>query len=194
MSDWTSRRDSEPCCLGPDGNPGAAVGDGETVARLLHTKIIEPEGRPFRREELFPRKGQPHSSACGKADGVSVVRRDGLTDDEVRARAAQHARRTPGRTQQGAVQASAGRLRALQLPDSDGGQVVFLYDGPGADVLPMAGWRPKPARWMTSRRSRDGQTPQDAWTSGLTRLERDVRAGRNWVHDGHGRCPDFRSP
>ena len=136
MSDWTSRGEQEPCCPGPDGSLGAAVGDEETVARLLHTKITEPEGRPFRREELFPQKGRQHENECGNAGGASVLRSDNLSDQDLRARAARLAARVPGREQQGAVQAPVNRLRMLRLEGAPNSQVVFIYDDPDpADAL-----------------------------------------------------------
>jgi hypothetical protein len=104
------------------------VGDEEALARLLHSRIVEPEGQPFMRGELFPKPS--FSNECGQSSGASLVRRDALSDGEIRDRATAHAQRKAGRTQQGCIQAKAGDLRAIQDPEIAQGRLVYVYDDP----------------------------------------------------------------
>lgn len=130
MGGWTEHRDTDPRCPKPDGTEGEAVADRELVARLLHSGNFEPDNRRFPRDDLFPRRDRPVSDECGRSDGVSVIRRDSLTDGQVRARAQEQASRRPGRSQMGAVVASASSLRAIRMPEDDQQQAVFVYDDP----------------------------------------------------------------
>lgn len=127
MDGWTGHDDRKPRCPGGDGGAGSAVGADEAIARLLHSKISAPMLQAFRRDELFPKEGS--SNTCGDSDGVSVVRRNSLTDDEVRALAVVHAARGEGRVAQGAVVATANDLRTISVPEIEG-QLVFAYDDP----------------------------------------------------------------
>lgn len=124
--DWSARPDDVPCCPGPDG----AVAMQERLARLLHTRNIEPDFDPLRRSEFFPKTGKPFSNTCGYADGCSVVRCNGLTENDVRQRCQAQADKQPGRVQEGALVATAHDLRSIRLEDRPDEQVVFIYDDP----------------------------------------------------------------
>lgn len=126
---WAGRPDNQPCC----GEEPGAVGDGEPIARLLHSVIEEPAGEPFARRHFLPPKPGVCCNDCGNADGVSVCRSETLTDDEIRARANALASLKPGRVGRGALVAYATDLRAVRHPDLPDEQQVFVYDDPMVD-------------------------------------------------------------
>ena len=129
---WTSRPDTQACCPGPHG----PVGAGEKLARLLHTRNIEPAFDPFRRSDFFPPHNRPVSNTCGCADGCSVVRCATLSDAAIWDRSARQAGKRAGREPQGAWVANVDDLRAIGRTDSPDGQVVRIYDDPtGEDPL-----------------------------------------------------------
>lgn len=125
---WTGRDDRSQCCPSDLGAPK----DREKLARLLHSKIVEPDFDPLRRSDFFPPKNGKFSNECGKSDGSSVVRTDGLSDDQIRQMAQAQAERRPGRTQQGALVATCRDLRKIRLDDA-AHQQVFIYDDPLED-------------------------------------------------------------
>lgn len=125
---WTSRPDDEACCEGEHG----PVQPVEDLARLLHTRIVEPDYDPLRRSELFPDPKKGFSNTCGNADGASVTRCSSLSDEEIRQRSRVQAARRPNREQRGALLGRAGELRAIEMPDCPNQQLVFIYDDPNA--------------------------------------------------------------
>lgn len=125
---WSTRPDDVPCCAQPPGK----VEVHERLARLLHTKNIEPDYQPFSRKELFPQKDKPFSNDCGTADGCSVVRSSTYTDNEIRQKCQVQADKRPGRVQQGALIASTQALRSIRFKEAPTEQVVFVYDDPNA--------------------------------------------------------------
>ena len=124
---WTGRPDNEPCC----GDAPGAVACEEDVVRLLHCRILEPDQAAFTRSDLVPNSAAP-SNVCGEADGCSVDRSTGMTDDEIRARAVAQAEKKPGREGRGGLVASVAALRSITHPDAPGG-AVRVYDDPRAD-------------------------------------------------------------
>lgn len=125
---WTSRQEADACCPGDHG----AVDDAERLARLLHTRIIEPDYDPLRRSDFFPPRGRPASNECGNSDGCSVIRADCFSDQEIRELAKLQAERRENRSQKGALVANAGELRSIRLPNNDN-QLVYVYDDPLVD-------------------------------------------------------------
>lgn len=124
--DWTPWPDDVARCPGTHG----AVGAGESVARLLHSKLVHPLGDAFRRSELFSEPGKQVSNECGNADGLSVVRSGSLSDVELRQRSLDQAILKPERISNGAVVAQAAALRRIEVDGRAGEQVVFIYDDP----------------------------------------------------------------
>lgn len=125
---WISRSEATACCPGGHG----PVQGCERLARLLHTKIVEPDYDPLRRSDFFPPTKRPMSNECGSSDGCSVIRASGLSDEDVRKLAQAQAARREGREQKGALLAECAALRAIRLPNNDN-QVVFVYDDPLGD-------------------------------------------------------------
>lgn len=123
---WTSWSESTARCAGGLG----AVNVIESIARLLHSRIRVPHGDPFRRSELFHDDKTAFSNKCGESDGVSVVRCDTLSDDELCERSDVQANRRPGRTGDGAIVALVRDLRSVEVDGRPGEQVVFIYDDP----------------------------------------------------------------
>lgn len=126
---WTGRPDSEPCC----GDQPGSVACEEDVARLIHSKIQEPDVLAFTRKQLAAENIKSPSNICGEADGCSVERTAGLTEDDLRARAEAQAAQREGRTGQGAWIANVAALRAITHPDAPAGETVRVYDDPKAD-------------------------------------------------------------
>ena len=125
---WTDRSDMEPCC----GDQPGAVGDAESLARLLHSGISVPEKSRIKRQELWPiDKKKSYSDACGSSDGASVNRCSQMRDDEVRRRAKDHAEQRR-QTSEGAIVAQASALRDITHSGAKG-RVVFIYDDPRYD-------------------------------------------------------------
>jgi hypothetical protein len=121
---WTDRPDGEACCPGLLG----AVTEQESVARLLITRDPPPQGyEPIRRSELFP-SPEGFSNECGDADGLSVDRCNGLSDDDLRTRSEAHACQQTGRRGNGAIIAGVADLRATILEGVNSDQAVFVYD------------------------------------------------------------------
>jgi len=58
---WTGRDEKKACC---ENSPGP-VGDAEDLARLLLSRIDEPDHEPFKRSELFPPKKGSFTNRCG---------------------------------------------------------------------------------------------------------------------------------
>lgn len=125
---WTDRPDSVPCC----GDKPGAVACHEDVARLIHSKILDPDTLAFSRKELTAEKIVSPSNVCGDADGCSVDRATGLSDDELRRRANAQAAKKEGRTGQGAWVANVAVLRSLTHSEAPDG-AVRVYDDPKAD-------------------------------------------------------------
>lgn len=125
---WTDRPDSVACCEGPKG----AVDSMESVARLLHSNIDNPDIAPFQRKELTGEDlGREPVNVCGDADGCSVNRTGQLTDDDLRRMSEDLAARgSKPRTATGAVIASVEALRGIRGLDDPDTQVVFVYDDP----------------------------------------------------------------
>ena len=124
---WTDRDDAAQCCPSLLG----AVEDSEYLARLIHSTIEEPKGNPFKREEMFPPKGE-FSNVCGESHGTSLVRRDGISDEELCDRASRQAERKPGRVGRGAFVAKSAELREIEHPDRPGEVAIRIYDDPMA--------------------------------------------------------------
>lgn len=123
---WTGRSEAQPCC----GVIPGEVKSQESLVRLLHTRIDEPEYEPISRRELMAPKD--FSNACGQSNGVSVTRSTHLSDDEVCQRAESLAALRAGREGRGGIVASVEAVRAVRLPGNDR-QVCFVYDDPTAD-------------------------------------------------------------
>jgi len=104
----------------------------ESVARLLHSNIDNPDIAPFQRKDLTGEAlGREPVNVCGDADGCSVNRTSHLTDDDLRRLSEEHAARgTKPRVATGAVIASVKALRDLRGLDDPDAQVVFVYDDP----------------------------------------------------------------
>lgn len=126
---WTGRSESQPCCEGPLGR----VEPSEEVARLLHSRIVEPDKAAFTRTELTGHGIANPSNDCGSADGCSVDRTASLTDAEIRERSELQAQLKAGRTSEGAIIANVGTLRAITHPDAPNGQAIYIYDDARAD-------------------------------------------------------------
>lgn len=133
---WTGRSDAEPCCEGARG----AVAADERVARIT-IRPARPQGyQPFSRRDLFPPADGQFSNDCGMADGLSVDRANGLSEAEIVARSAARAAtanarreaegKPPSQSQDGAIIAHAGHLRALRRDQRPDQQMVFVYDDP----------------------------------------------------------------
>jgi hypothetical protein len=122
---WTDRPDDCACC----GDEPGAVKSNERVARLLHSKIIDPATAAFSRKELTQPEGAC-SDVCGEADGGSIDRCDSVTDDELRERACALADIRPGRKGQGALVANVADLRAIRHEAAPNGRAVYVYDDP----------------------------------------------------------------
>lgn len=123
---WTGRDDSNPCC-GDDPGP---VAPEETVARLLHSGIVDPPTVTFRRDDLHPRQPHACNNTCGESDGLSVDRCAGLEAGEIQARALAQAKARPGRTSAGALTALVSELRELRSEHDPRGRAVYVYDDP----------------------------------------------------------------
>src|SRR5690349_19323400 len=105
---WTGRSDDVACC-GEDPGP---VGYGVTIVRLLHSNIEIPEDAAFKRKELtLPAQ---FDNTCGAADGVSVDRCDGLSDEDICERADEVANLRPERVGRGGMIANVADLRAIE--------------------------------------------------------------------------------
>jgi hypothetical protein len=118
---WTSWPEGDARCPGDHG----PVDSGEAVARLLHSKLD-----PFRRSEIFRKLSDSFSNECGKSDGMSIVRSNTLSDDDLRERSQKQAALKPQRTAEGALVAKVGALRDIEVDGRPGEQVVFIYDDP----------------------------------------------------------------
>lgn len=121
---WTGRSEGEACCPGPNG----PVRTEERLARLLHTRNLEPNYDPFARRELFPPKGGGYDNTCGDADGISVVRCSELSDENLRKRAQSQADIRPGRQQEGALLAEVQAVRSARAASFPNQQIAFVYD------------------------------------------------------------------
>jgi len=109
------------------------VNDDEWVARLLHSKIIDPDRAAFTRKELAAEGIEDPSNVCGDADGVSVDRMIDLNDNDVIQRSNDYAAQKEGRVAAGALLASVAALRAISHEEAEAGRAVFVYDDPRAD-------------------------------------------------------------
>lgn len=125
---WIERPDKIACC---GDNPGSVACD-EDVARLLHSKIDDPDVLAFSRKELTGEGLKNPSNVCGEADGLSVDRAGGLSDDELRHLSRLQAERRPGRSGRGAWVANVAVLRAISHPAAPTG-AVRVYDDPMPD-------------------------------------------------------------
>lgn len=129
MHGWTDRDDSQQCCDGQFG----PVSNEEEIARLLHSKIVQPYAEPIRRGELFPAGGNAPSNLCGDADGVSILRLMGLAEQAILDKAMAQANKRPDRETKGAIIAKALKLRNISLSELGDQQIVFVYDDPRDD-------------------------------------------------------------
>lgn len=125
---WTGRPDGEPCC----GDEPGSVACEEDVARLIHSRIEDPDVLAFTRKDLTGQGIDRPSNICGAADGCSVDRATGLGDDELRRRAELQAAKREGRTARGAWIANVAALRAIRHPGAPEG-AVRVYDDPMPD-------------------------------------------------------------
>jgi hypothetical protein len=107
------------------------VDDFECVARLLHSRINEPEKLRFNRKELFPNGN--FNNTCGLSDGCSLVRSTMLSEDHLRKRSEEFANLKPGRSAEGAVTTSVGTLRRIRLDGQPDKQQLKIYDDPTDD-------------------------------------------------------------
>lgn len=136
---WTGRPEADACC---DGSRGAVCSD-ERVARITVRPLAATGYTPFRRSDFFPPTDGQFSNQCGNADGFSVDRCDGLSEDDIRLRSATRAAsanlrrmevgKQPSQSQDGAIIAKVQRLRELRLDDLPAEQVVYVYDDPLAE-------------------------------------------------------------
>lgn len=122
---WTVRSDRDPCC----GEQPGAVACDEDVARLIHSRIDDPDVLAFTRKDLLGEGIAQPSDVCGLADGCSVDRASGLVDDEIRARSARQAAQREGRIARGAWIANVGMLRSISHENAPDG-AVKVYDDP----------------------------------------------------------------
>ena len=125
---WTGRPDNQSSCAGPYG----AVAGGETVARLLHSKIAVPDKAAFTRKELLGEMPNP-SNVCGLSDGCSVDRVLNLSDAEISSRATKQADEKPGRTSEGALVGQVEKLREIRHATLGDAPAILVYDDPRAD-------------------------------------------------------------
>jgi hypothetical protein len=123
---WTLWREDEARCPGDHG----PVRSSEALARLLHSNLLRPRGDPFRRSEIFRKLGETFSNECGKSDGMSVVRSDLLSDNELRERSQNQSALKPNRSAEGALVAQVDVLRRITVDGRPGEQVVFIFDDP----------------------------------------------------------------
>lgn len=126
---WSARPDNQSCCNGPHG----AVADEEDVARLIHSKISNPDRAAFTRKELAADGIEVPSNVCGDADGCSVDRVIDLSDADLVARSEAYAALKEGRVAEGAMVASVGELRKIEHELADERRAVLIYDDPRAD-------------------------------------------------------------
>jgi|GEM_PF-6371218 len=125
---WTVRPDDEPCC----GEAPGLVRCEEDIARLIHSKIDDPDVLAFTRKDLTGHGIPNPSNVCGQADGCSVDRVVDLDDDALRARSQQQAAKREGRTAKGAWIANVAALRTIKHPAAPEG-AVRVYDDPMPD-------------------------------------------------------------
>lgn len=123
---WTNRSEAKACCPG-DGGP---VADAESVARLIHSRTLPPEHVPLKRSEMFPKANDRRSNVCGSADGSSVIRCDGLRDEELIERSIVQASLKPDREATGAWVACVAHLRQIRTKVLPEEKLVFVYDDP----------------------------------------------------------------
>lgn len=123
---WTGRSDQSPCCTGSRG----AVQATERVARLTLKRTLPPEFVPFSRSELYPPKKGSFSNECGKSTGVSVVRCDGLTNEQLAGRSDALAALRPNRKGDGAIVAVVKDIRNVRSPSAYDMQAILVYDDP----------------------------------------------------------------
>lgn len=125
---WIERPDNVACC----GDTPGSVACDEQVARLLHSKIDDPDILAFSRKELTGDGIKNPSNVCGEADGLSVDRAGGLSEDELRQLSNAQAERRPGRDGKGAWVANVAALRAITHASAPEG-AVRVYDDPMPD-------------------------------------------------------------
>lgn len=127
---WTGRPDDRPCC----GDEPGAVAPGETVVRLIHSRIYDPVHAAFKRSDLAcPDNGEAFDNSCGNADGCSVDRAHGLTEEDVRNRSRLQAAMRSGREAKGGLVAAVADLRAIESELDPRGRAVYVYDDPRQD-------------------------------------------------------------
>lgn len=125
---WIPEDDSADRC-GPD--PGG-VKDPEHVVKFVgeHEWSETLEGLDNGALESNKICEQPDfSDTCGDSDGVSVVRSNLLTEEQIFAKQAAYCARS-GFTSKGPARASVSALRAIRLQNLPDTQVVFVMDDP----------------------------------------------------------------
>ncbi len=137
---WTERDESQVTCDGPLG----AVGNSETVSRLL-VNMTPPTGwRPFSRKQFSIPENHEFSNVCGVSTGCSVDRSTHLSHEQLQARSNSFADAAQAlaelqkpqkikRTGGGAITACVGNLREIKMPSNDDQQAVYVYADPLRD-------------------------------------------------------------
>lgn len=126
MQGWTGSSDEEQCCPSALG----AVGSGETLARRTLKRTAEPLNYAwFKLEDFIPKKDS-FSNDCGTKDGLSVDRRDTLTNEQICERSDQFANVGKNRIGDGAYLIKVETVRKARKYDAPNQQVLFVYDDP----------------------------------------------------------------
>ncbi len=128
---WTEASEKQARCAGP-----GSVGNSEGIARLNMVREAPPAFDPFPRRDLLGLDKNQHPipladvpNVCGASLGLSVVRRDGFTADNLAQQADDHALSRPNRRGAGALVSEAKALRGIRVQNIKG-QVIFVYDDP----------------------------------------------------------------
>jgi hypothetical protein len=134
MQGWTGSSDEEQCCPSALG----AVGSGETLARRTLKRTSAPLTYAwFKREDFIP-KNDGFSNDCGTKDGLSVDRRDTLTDEQIYQRSNEFARIGKNRVGDGAYLIKVETVRNVRKYNTPNQQVLFVYDDPMIENLEHA--------------------------------------------------------
>ena len=129
MQGWTGSPDEEQCC--PSGL--GAVGSDEILARRTIKRTAAPLAYAwFKREDFIP-KSQGFSNGCGTKDGLSVDRRDTLSDEQIFERSNQFANIGKNRVGDGAYLIKVETVRKARKYNAPNQQVLFVYDDPMID-------------------------------------------------------------
>lgn len=109
----------------------AAVSGNEHIARLRHTTNSEPLKKPWGFGEMKP--SSVPQNVCNEGDGSSgpsIIRCDGLTDDELRQRAKALADLRPGRVSLGTDVWNVSSIRAISPDGQPATRSFMVYDDP----------------------------------------------------------------